>query len=106
MHSIDTYQAFYKNEVREAKISIRYQDYTIATPTSASTFQVTDYNEEEVILSERLATVSSNTLSALIDTTVTSVVGNYCIKWKIVFDNDYIYYHKTQLEVADILNNI
>lgn len=100
----NTYITFYQNEVRAATITIRDQDYTAVTPTSASTFQVTNC-EGTVVLTEDNATVSSNTLTGVITTTVTANVGDYYIIWKIVDDDGYIYYHRTGLEVKKLLGS-
>ena len=98
----DTYRGFYKNEVRPVTISLRESNNTEIVPTSASTFEVTDC-DGSVVLTEDSATISSNTLIAVIPASVTETVGDYYIIWKVVDSNGYIYYHKTHLEVVDIL---
>jgi methionine-rich copper-binding protein CopC len=102
--NIDTYISFIQNEVRAVTITLRDQNYTAVTPTSASTFQVTDC-EGSVVLTEANATVSSNTLTGIINTTVTATAGDYYIIWKIIDSDGYIYYHKTHLEVKELLGS-
>ncbi|MBU0777881.1 hypothetical protein KKF82_06450 [Patescibacteria group bacterium] len=100
----ETYQTFTQNEYRAVTITIQDKNYTAVTPTSASMYQVTDC-DGDVVVAEAYATVSSNTLTCIIDTTVTATIGDYMIIWKIVDSDGYIYYHHTNLQIISLLGS-
>lgn len=100
-----TTQTLYQNEVRPVTIAITKKDHSAFSEiTSGSLYSVTDCDGTEV-LEETNATVSSNTITAVIDTDVTGTVGDYFIIWKIIDENNYVYYHKTYLTVIELLNS-
>jgi hypothetical protein len=98
-----TYETLYENEVRAITISIRDQEDSVWVPASASAWVVD--SDGEIVVAETTATVSSNTVTFIIDTVVTSTHGTYELIWKISkpgSDVTYIYYHKTLLSVEAI----
>lgn len=99
---INTYLTFYQNEVRPVSIKITNQNHEAFLPTANSTYKVVD-SDENIVLSETAATVSSNVLTGTINTTVTANVGEYYIIWKITDSNSYVYYHRVNLEVKELI---
>jgi len=94
-----TNQSLYLNENRVIQITLYDQDGAAFIPTLAY-YSIKDDSGTEVV-AETTATISSNTVSAIIGTTVTATAGEYDIIWKIV-QGVYIYYNKTLLIVQEI----
>lgn len=93
-----TLQTMYKNEVRAVEITILDQDNVAFEPDTA---YVTIYDyDDNVIVAEQEAYVTSNEIYTVVGTTVTEDTGNYKIKWRIV-KGDYTYYHLTNLIVLE-----
>jgi hypothetical protein len=94
-----TYITFYEKEIRAVEILIRDQNDAAYTIDSA-TVKVVD-NEDVVIVAETVALVNGNSVSFLINTSVTSNAGEYDIIWKLI-KGAYTFYHKTRLVVEDL----
>jgi len=93
-----TLQTMYEDEVRAVEITILDQDNAVFEPDTA---YVTIYDKDDnVVISETAATVSSNAVSIIINTTTTVSTGNYKLKWRIVKDS-YTYYHLTNLIILE-----
>ena len=93
-----TLQTMYEDEVRAVEITILDQDNAIFEPDNV---YVTIYDEDDnIVISETAATVSSNAVSIIINTTTTVSTGNYKLKWRIVKDS-YTYYHLTNLIILE-----
>lgn len=96
---METYQSFYKGEIRALRVTIDDQDGADFAP-SAAYVQIKDKNGETVV-AEQAALVSSNTVSTLIGTTVTDSVGTYKVIWRILH-SVHTYYHITELEIQEL----
>jgi class 3 adenylate cyclase len=103
-----TYVTFMQNDIRALQISVRDQYDTVYPITSATVKVLTsiiNHHGGDVVLPESAALVASNTVSALMTTTVTSAAGEYDVVWKLVKvigATTYNYYHKTKLKVEEI----
>jgi hypothetical protein len=98
----NTYQIIHENEIRNISISLLKQDNTKFIPSSSSTFEVFDSSNNSII-NETSVEISSNIITANINTTVTGVIGEYYIIWKIIDSYGHTYYHKTILNVTSII---
>ena len=98
----NTYQTLTQGENRAVTITIQNQHHVAVTPMDTSKYQVTDC-DGGVVVAEASATVSSNALTCVIGTIVTGTIGDYYIIWKIVDEDGYIYYHKTNLQISSLL---
>jgi len=96
---METYQAFYQNEIRALQITINDQDGDSFAP-SAAYVQVQDSTGTEVV-AEQPAQVTANTVTTLIGTAVTATVGKYKIIWRISHSL-HTYYHVSELEVMEL----
>lgn len=94
-----TYQSFYQNEVRALQLEIDDNDGTDFVPSGAYV-QVQD-SDGDTVVAEQAALVSLNTVSTLIGTSVTSVVGEYRVIWRILH-SQHTYYHITELQVESL----
>lgn len=100
----DTYICFFQNEYRSVTITVRDQDHTAITPTDASSYKITNC-EGTTLVEEDEVTISGNTLSCNVSSTITATVGDYFIIWKVVDSDGYTYYHRTHLEVKEIFGS-
>lgn len=96
---MESYITFYTGEIRAISIYLRNQDDDDFIATSASTY--VQNISGGVVITEIPAMVSASSLTTLIGTNVTNTVGKYEVVWKII-QNQYIYYHKTNINVVDI----
>jgi len=94
-----TYQALNQNENRAVELKVRDANGVAFAPSSAKV-SIRD-SDDNIVIPEQDAYVSSNSVITIVGTTVTSVPGNYDIIWKIV-KSSYIYYHVTELEVLKV----
>jgi hypothetical protein len=98
---METHQTLYQNENRAISLTVLDKDKTAFTDMSTVTYTV-ENSSGTVVVTQLSATISTNTITAIISTVVTATVGDYFIVWKITDSNGYIYYHKTAIEVIDI----
>jgi len=91
-----SYQTFYQNEVRALELTVRDQDGNELVLLSAEV-EVTDV-DGNVVRVEQAASVSSNKVSTIINTTITAQVGLYHVRWTLHYST-YTYKHATELEV-------
>ena len=96
---METYTSLYQGETRALTIYVRDQNDDDFEPTSASTY-IKD-SLDNIIVNEVASLVSGASVIALVDTSVTSAIGNYDVVWKLV-KSGYTYYHKTSVEVESI----
>jgi len=94
-----TYQEFYQNEVRPVSITLNDEDGNSFAP-SAAYYTVKD-SDDDVVIAESEATVSTNVVTGIITTAVTVTVGTYKIEWRLR-KNAYTYYHVTDLKISAI----
>lgn len=93
-----TLQEMIVNEVRPLELTIN--DHTGA-PFSPSAAYVTIYDEDgDVVVSEQAAMVVNDKIYTVIGTTTSGTIGNYVVKWKILYST-YTYYHATDLQIVD-----
>jgi hypothetical protein len=95
----NTFQTVYYGEVRNIVITILDNDYELYSFVSG-TYTVKDMSGTEII-EETEATVSSNSISFLLNTSLLDV-DSYYIMWKIVDSFSRVYYHKTTLNVISL----
>ena len=93
-----TYQALNKNEVRAVELTIRDKDGQSFTPSGAYAEILKDGVS---VVAEQTATISVNRVYITINTVVTSTIGVYSIKWRLLKDT-YTYYHTTELTVVEL----
>ena len=92
-----------ENEVRAVSLEIRDQNDDNFTPTDAFAHVVDE--DDVVVVVEAEALITDNTISTLLDATVTVNIGTYYIIWRImqtVDTTNYVYYHKTKVDVMSI----
>jgi hypothetical protein len=94
-----TYTTLYKGETRALSIYVRNQYDDDFVPTSASTY--IKNSDDVVIVSELIAMVSGSSITALVDTVVTSASGDYELVWKLI-QSGYVYHHVTGIKVVDL----
>ena len=98
-----TYFTVYQNEVRVVELIIHDQNDAIFEPSAAFAQVIND--ADVTVLAETTATVSSNSISMTLNTTVTATPGTYEIIWRIVKTVSSVistYYHKTQVVVEKL----
>jgi len=95
---METIKTLYQNERRALKLSL-YNDNDSFDDITESFYSVYD-NDGNIVIAEQKAYTDDNSASVVIGTTVTSTIGTYYIIWKIIDNNNYIYYHKTLLQVT------
>lgn len=95
----NTYITVYENETRSIEILVRDQ-YDEAFNPDTATVLVEDI-VGDVVVAEANAMVYNNTVSTIISTDVTSILGEYHIIWKIVKGTD-IFYHKSIINVKEL----
>jgi len=98
---METHQTLYQNENRAVSLTVLDKDKAAFDDMVTVTYTIED-DDATVVVTQQSATISSNTITAIVDTTVTASVGDYFITWKITDSNGYIFYHKTAIEVLSI----
>ena len=96
---MNTYQAFYQNEVRALEIDINDQTGADFSP-SAAWVEIKD-SSDNVVVAEQAAQVDASQVRTLVGTTTTGTAGEYKVIWKIKYAG-YTYYHVTQLSVQSL----
>lgn len=94
-----TLQEMNQNEVRPLELTI--DDHTGA-PFSPSAAYVTIYDDSgNVVVAEQPAMVVGFTVYTVIGTTVSGTIGDYVVKWRILYSK-YTYYHATDLQIVEL----
>lgn len=96
---MNTYQAFYINEVRALEIDINDQTGADFSPSAA--YVTVQNSSGSVVVAEQAAQVSGSQVRTLIGTTTTATVGEYKVIWRILYGG-YTYYHVTDLEIMEL----
>lgn len=95
----ETHETFWKNEVKALQITVRDEDDNSKIEPDGAVYVVYNENGTEVV-TEQVASVSSNQVSCLIGTAVTATPGNYYVIWTIT-KGQYTYVHRTAVEVEE-----
>jgi len=93
-----TYFEIGENDVRVLEITLRKQDGTAFAPSGAFV-TIYDENENEVV-AEQSAYISSNKVYTIIGTAVSATPGKYKVWWKIHYESQ-VYNHITWVTVFD-----
>lgn len=94
-----TLQEMNVNEVRPLELTINDHTGAAFSPSAA---YVTIYDEDGTeVVAEQAAMVVNDRVYTVIGTTVSGTVGNYTVKWRILYSR-YTYYHATDLQIVDI----
>lgn len=94
-----TLQEMNQNEVRPLELTINDHTGSNFIPSAAYT---TIYDDSgNVVVAEQPAMVISNTVYTVIGTTVSATVGDYVVKWRILYST-YTYYHATDLQIVEL----
>lgn len=98
-----TYLTIYQNEQRAAELEIRDQNDAEYIPSFVYATVVNSVGA--TVLAETAALIIGNKASILIPSTVTSIIGEYEIIWKVLKtagEITYTFYHKTQLVIEEL----
>ena len=94
-----TLQEMNQNEVRPLELTI---NDPIGAPFSPSAAYVTVLDDSgNTVVAEQAAMVVGSTVYTVIGTTVSGTVGDYVVKWRILYST-YTYYHATDLQIVDL----
>ena len=100
----NTIQQLYQGEVRTIQLTLYDKNNTSFAPSGAF-YSVVDSDGDIVMEETEVTAIDGNVVNGIINTTVTDTVGTYFVIWKIQKSGS-TYYHKTRLQIVQLLPDI